>query len=402
MSNLVRQHVIDPEICIRCETCAEMCQQGAINYDGVNVVVDFNICNQSMDCIAPCPTGAIDNWRMVEQPYTVAEQYGWEELPENVEGESRDSGAEALEDEISAMLKTAHAGAGGETIRPQTASQPCVNLYRRANPVIAEVQGNIRITDPSTESDVRHIVLDLGAHALPILEGQSLGVIPPGQDEHGRKHFIRLYSVCSPRDGERPNHNNIAFTVKRVAERRNGEVFKGIASNYVCDLKKGEKVELTGPYGNTFLMPDHPEANIIMVCTGTGSAPFRAMTERRRRTMPNAPGKLLLFFGARTPDELPYFGPLMKLPEHLIHRELVFSREPEKPKEYVQDRMFKCAHRVAELLQGNQTYIYICGLKGMEQGVEDALNKICAEHNLGWPKLRDAMRTEGRLHIETY
>lgn len=402
MSNLVRQHVIDPEICIRCETCAEMCQQGAISYDGVNVVVDFNICNQSMDCIAPCPTGAIDNWRMVERPYTVEEQYGWEELPENVEGQTDGAGAEALEDEISAMLTTAHAGVGGETRRPQTSSQPCVNLYSRAKPVVAEVQGNLRITDSSADSDVRHIVLDLGANALPVLEGQSLGVIPPGQDEHGRKHVIRLYSVCSPRDGERPNHNNIAFTVKRVVENRNGEVFEGVGSNYVCDLKRGDKVELTGPYGSTFLMPDNPEANIIMVCTGTGSAPFRAMTERRRRTMPNAPGKLLLFFGARTPGELPYFGPLMKLPESLIHRELVFSRDPGQPKEYVQDRMVKCADRVALLLQSDHTYIYICGLKGMEQGVEDALDRICTQHGMDWSNIREAMRIEGRLHIETY
>ena len=41
------------------------------------------------------------------------------------------------------------------------------------------------------------------------------------------------------------------------------------------------------------------------------------MTEWRRRTQPNAPGKLMLFFGARRPEELPYFGPLQKVPESL-------------------------------------------------------------------------------------
>lgn len=403
MPNLVRQHLIDPEICIRCETCAEMCQQDAISYDGVNVVVDYSVCTYSMDCIAPCPTGAIDSWVMVESPYSVAEQFGWDELPAGSAGDKEDVEiAEAVDNEVSDMLKAAHAGLGGETRRPGTSSQPCVNLYSRSAPVVAQVQGNFRITDPAAGSDVRHIILDLGTNALPVLEGQSLGVVPPGQDARGRKHHMRLYSLCSPRDGERPNHNNIAFTVKRVVEQRDGVTFKGVASNYMCDLKKGDKVELTGPYGSTFLMPNNLEANIMMICTGTGSAPFRAMTERRRRTTPGAPGELILFFGARTPGELPYFGPLTKLPDSLIRRELVFSREPGKPKEYVQDRIRKCADRVAALLTKDQTYIYICGLKGMEQGVEDAFAAVCSEHGLDWAQIRSTMRAEGRLHIETY
>ena len=402
MPNLVRQHLIDPEICIRCETCAEMCTQDAISYDGVNVVVDFKKCTYSMDCIAPCPTGAIDNWVMVEKPYLLEQQFDWDELPANVGAEPVDDEAEAMEDEVSKMLEVAHAGAGGVSRRPVTSSQPRVNLYTRASPVVAEVQGNYRITGADAESDVRHIILDLGSNALPVLEGQSLGVVPPGADGKGRKHHMRLYSVCSPRDGERPNHNNIAFTVKRVVEQRDDGVFRGIASNYMCDLRRGDRIELTGPYGNTFLMPDNPEANIIMVCTGTGSAPFRAMTERRRRTMPNAPGKLLLFFGARTPRELPYFGPLMKLPDSLIQRELVFSREPGKPKEYVQDRIHKCSDQVATLLESGQTHIYVCGLKGMEEGVETALKDVCSGHGLDWRALRNVMRDEGRLHVETY
>ena len=190
---LVRQHLIDPEICIRCETCAEMCQQDAISYDGVNVVVDYSICNYSMDCIAPCPTGAIDSWVMVENPCSVEDQFGWEEFPAASAGENGHAEiAEAVEEEVSDMLKAAHAGAGGETRRPGTSSQPCVNLYSRSAPVVAQVQGNFRITDPGAGSDERHIILDLGVSALPVLEGQSLGVVPPGQNARGRKHHMRL------------------------------------------------------------------------------------------------------------------------------------------------------------------------------------------------------------------
>ncbi len=173
-------------------------------------------------------------------------------------------------------------------------------------------------------------------------------------------------------------------------------------SNYVCDLGKGDEVLVTGPFGNTFLMPNEPEANIIMVCTGTGSAPFRAMTERRRRHQPDGPGRLLLFFGARTPGELPYFGPLQKLPDTLIEKELVFSRLPDRPREYVQDRLREKAETVASLLRQDTTYVFICGLKGMEQGVAEAFEAICADHGLDWNTLLPELRSSGRYHVETY
>ncbi len=48
-------------------------------------------------------------------------------------------------------------------------------------------------------------------------------------------------------------------------------------------------------------------------------------------------GKLMLFFGARTQQELPYFGPLQNLPKDFIDINFAFSREPGQPERYVQD-----------------------------------------------------------------
>jgi benzoyl-CoA 2,3-dioxygenase component A len=139
----------------------------------------------------------------------------------------------------------------------------------------------------------------------------------------------------------------------------------------------------------------------MMICTGTGAAPFRGMTERRRRLAANGKGKMMLFFGARTPAELPYFGPLQKVPAGLLEQELVFSRSGDE-KEYVQDRMLKRADDVAALLADSNTYIYICGLKGMEEGVEASFNQICADKGLDWSELRAELKSQGRYHIETY
>ena len=177
---------------------------------------------------------------------------------------------------------------------------------------------------------------------------------------------------------------------------------RGVASNYVCDLKRGDIVLVAGPFGTTFLKPDDPSADIVMICTGTGSAPFRGFTERRRRAMPNATGKLYLFFGARGPHELPYFGPLQRVPKTLLDQELVFSRLPDRPKEYVQDRMRSRAADLAALMRRDTTHVYVCGLRGMEAGVEASFHDICAQHGLDWSSVRARMRDEGRYHVETY
>ena len=310
---------------------------------------------------------------------------------------------DALDDEAAALIADAHKGAGGRAVAPASASKPRVNLFNRANPANARVTGNIRVTRADTGSDVHHIILDFGAVAFPVLEGQSIGIVPPGTDANGRPHAMRLYSICSARDGERPNTNNLALTVKRVAEpREDGTVFRGVASNFLCDLPLGAEVPVVGPFGATFLMPDDPDADILMLCTGTGAAPFRGFTERRRRLAGGGRGRLHLFFGARTPQELPYFGPLQKVPAAVLDQQLCFSRRPDMPKEYVQDRLRARGAEVAALLARPTTHVYVCGLRGLETGVEEAFAAIGRDHGVDWPALCTAMRDGGRYHVETY
>lgn len=398
MNQPLKQHLIDPEICIRCYTCEMTCPVGAIEHDDNNVVVNADACNFCMDCIPVCPTGSIDEWRVVNTPYTLEEQYEFDELPEQGEVEHPDaSGTEAGDaevDPVAALLAEAHKGAGGKAKAPATASKPAINLHNLAHPVEAVVQGNYRLTAEGSDADVRHIILDFQGKPFPVLEGQSLGIIAPGKDADGNAHLPRLYSVSSPRDGERPGYHNVSLTVKREEG--------GLCSNYVCDLEVGAKVNITGPFGATFLLPSDPDARLLMICTGTGSAPMRAFTMARQRTVGTKPGGMMMFFGARTPDSLPYFGPLKKMPDELLHKHLVFSRMPGAEKEYVQDRMRAEEDAVAEYLKDPKTHIYICGLKGMEEGVEKAFTNIAESIGEQWLNLRDAMREDGRYHVETY
>ncbi|MBX2885988.1 MAG: benzoyl-CoA 2,3-epoxidase subunit BoxA [Granulosicoccus sp.] len=399
MTTPVKQHLIDPEICIRCYTCENTCPIQAIEHDDNNVVVDAEKCNFCMDCISVCPTGSIDEWRVVNVPYSLEQQYDWDELPEQEELQSNDSAAnndsvELENDPIALLLAEAHKGAGGKAIAPSSASSPTVNLYNLGNAIKATVQGNFKLTADSADSDVRHIILDFKGKPFPVLEGQSVGILAPGTDAEGNTHLPRLYSVSSPRDGERAGYNNVSLTVKREEG--------GMCSNYLCDLAVGDEVSVTGPFGSTFLLPNDPETKLLMVCTGTGSAPMRAFTMARQRTVGGKPGGMVMYFGARTPESLPYFGPLKKVPESLLEQHLCYSRLPGQDKVYVQDRMLQDKEKLASMLGDSSTHIFICGLKEMEQGVEQALSEIAAHSGLDWNQLRDSMREQGRYHLETY
>ena len=434
---VIQQHLIDPEVCIRCNTCEETCPVDAITHDSRNYVVNADICNACNACISPCPTGSIDHWRTVvkAQAYTLEEQLGWDELPAGkplpahaVVGDAASTAAVAgagatlgavagAADGAAEALQINAATSPSSTTAPWSAAHPYLHLYSLKKPVSATVAGNFRLTSPAVDNDVRHIVLDLGAQFFPLLEGQSVGILPPGVDANGKPHYLRMYSAASARTGEREGYNNLSLTVKRVTQDHDGQPTRGVASNFLCDLQRGDTVQLTGPFGSSFLMPNHPGSNLLMVCTGTGSAPMRAMTEHRRRLKEAeklhkseagksesgkaSGGKLMLFFGARTPEELPYFGPLTKLPPELMDTTLAFSRVPGQPRAYVQDRIRERARDVAELLRGD-TCVYLCGLKGMETGVLEALQEACTLAGMHWPAVHQRMVEEGRFHVETY
>jgi benzoyl-CoA 2,3-dioxygenase component A len=401
---LIRQHLIDPEVCIRCNTCEDTCPIDAITHDDRNYVVDPDICNGCGACVPPCPTGSIDNWRTLPKAaaYSVAEQFTWDELPVQQAVPAEGMVAELPLQEAPAQQNAALSAAS--VTPPWSAAHPYLNLYDIRKPVTATVAGNHGLTDADADSDIRHIVLDFGTQFFPVLEGQSIGIIPPGTDASGKPHYLRMYSVASPRDGERPGYNNLSLTVKRVVADHEGQPVKGVASNYLCDLQKGDTVQVTGPFGAHYLMPNHPGSNLLMICTGTGAAPMRAMTEYRRRLMvagKPVDGKLMLFFGARRPAELPYFGPLLNLPPSFIDMHLAFSRVDGEPKTYVQDRLRDAGPAVVELLKGD-TYLYVCGLKGMEAGVMEALRDVCITAGMDWAALHARMVAEGRFHVETY
>ncbi len=110
----------------------------------------------------------------------------------------------------------------------------------------------------------------------------------------------------------------------------------------------------------------------------------------------------MLFFGARAPEELPYFGPLHEVAARLHrHQSRVLARAGQ-PKQYVQDLIRIRGDDVVRLLPDDDCYVYVCGLEGMEEGVHEAFRDVCRTRGLDWDTLLPTLREKGRFHLETY
>jgi ferredoxin--NADP+ reductase len=290
-------------------------------------------------------------------------------------------------------------------LRPSREEIP-LNLYRVSAPGIARVVANVRLTPPGHD-DVRHITLDLSGLNYRYLEGQSLGVLPAGVDDRGRPNKLRLYSIASTRLGDDGHGTSASLCVKRVVftENVSHHIHRGIASNYLCDLKPGEEVAITGPAGKMLLLPDDPASNLVLVATGTGIAPFRAFLRRIYLELPEWTGAVYLFFGVRTEAECLYraeFEAFRNRPGYRLV--FAFSREQSTAdgrRLYVQHRMAERIGELRDLFIQDNTYLYICGLKGLEEGIET----VCADqarHDGASLDSFQTLRKAGRILIETY
>ncbi len=288
-----------------------------------------------------------------------------------------------------------------------------VNLYRPNAPFVGRCLTNDKIIGEDAIGDVRHLTFDLSGSNLRYLEGQSIGVIPPGQDKNGKPQKLRLYSIASTRHGDHSDDKTVSLCVRLLEYKHpeTSETVYGVCSKYLCEIEPGAEVKLTGPVGTNFLLPDDPNATVIMIATGTGIAPFRAFLWRMfKETHEDYQFKGLawLIFGIATTPNILYKQELEELQQqHGDHVRLSYaiSREQKNAqggKMYIQDRIAEQASELWQLLQKDNTYVYICGLKGMEDGIDQALTSVAAQEDVNWAEYQKTLKKADRWHVETY
>jgi ferredoxin--NADP+ reductase len=202
--------------------------------------------------------------------------------------------------------------------------------------------------------------------------------------------------------------------VRQLEYEKDGETIYGVCSTFLCDIKPGAKVKITGPVGKEMLLPDDEEANVIMLATGTGIAPMRTYLRRmfeaneREANGWHFRGKAWLFMGAPKTANLLYDDDFNRYqaeyPDNFRYTKAI-SREQQNTKGgrmYIQDRVLEHADEIFTMIEDPKTHVYMCGLRGMEPGIDEAMSAAAAAKGLDWSELRPQLKKAERWHVETY
>ncbi|KAH1082006.1 hypothetical protein J1N35_021767 [Gossypium stocksii] len=333
-----------------------------------------------------------------------------------------------------------------------------VNKFRPINPYIGRCLLNTKITGDDAPGETWHMVFSTEGE-VPYREGQSIGVIPDGVDKNGKPHKLRLYSIASSALGDFGDsktvsllfyyhiiihihflscwiyrlgfelsqstshlismfciHLNVFLQVSLCVKRlvytnEKGELVKGVCSNFLCDLKPGAEVKITGPVGKEMLMPKDPNATIIMLATGTGIAPFRSFLWKmffEKHDDYKFNGLAWLFLGVPTSSSLLYKEEFEKMKEknpENFRLDFAVSREQTNEKGekmYIQTRMAEYAKELWELLKKDNTFVYMCGLRGMEKGIDDIMVSLAAADGIDWAEYKKQLKKAEQWNVEVY
>ncbi|XP_058777773.1 ferredoxin--NADP reductase, leaf isozyme, chloroplastic [Vicia villosa] len=286
-----------------------------------------------------------------------------------------------------------------------------VNKFKPKEPYVGRVLLNTKITGDDAPGETWHMVFSTEGE-VPYREGQSIGIVPDGIDKNGKPHKLRLYSIASSAIGDFGDSKTVSLCVKRLVYTNDaGEVVKGVCSNFLCDLRPGSEVKITGPVGKEMLMPKDPNATVIMLGTGTGIAPFRSFLwkmffEKHEDYQFN--GLAWLFLGVPTSSSLLYKEEFEKMKEKApenFRLDFAVSREQvndKGEKMYIQTRMAQYAEELWELLKKDNTFVYMCGLKGMEKGIDDIMVSLAAKDGIDWIEYKRTLKKAEQWNVEVY
>lgn len=200
---------------------------------------------------------------------------------------------------------------------------------------------------------------------LDLLEKYSSIILPI-------HHFLEMLPVLKPRlysisSSPLNDSGRLSITYGVINEKSwsGNENFEGVASNYLSELVTGSKINFTiQKSSNAFHLPHDLNRPIIMICAGTGIAPFRGFIQERsilNKKKLNV-GVMHLFFGCRHPEiDYLYQEELIEWQNQgVVSIHTAFSRVNNDEIIYVQHRLWDERVLVWDMLEKNAK-IYVCG-----------------------------------------
>lgn len=275
--------------------------------------------------------------------------------------------------------------------------------YDTGTRFLAAVLSSERITGEDAEAEVRELVLEVDRPEFHYQVGQSMAVIAPGDPRLGRHEHIRLYTLSDLPERLGGGKQRIKLCVRRChyIDDYSGEVFPGIASNYLCDRTPGDTVTMAGPFGIPFQIPEEPDATLVLIGTGTGIAPFRAFVKHIYREHVEFRGRVWLFYGARTGVEALYMNDKRQdftqyYDEETFRAFQAFSPRPSWVDPIAWDEAIgDKAQELWLLLAEPSTYVYVAGLVKMRAQLDETFTRI-AGSAAKWERRKAELVAGGR------
>ncbi len=260
-----------------------------------------------------------------------------------------------------------------------------------------------RRLSPEDTDEVCAIDLFIDEPAFRFQEGQSIGVLVESPQSPGNRPHHRHYSIASARPDVNQGAVSIQLIVRRCfyVDEFSGEQYPGIASNYLCDTRPGDRITITGPYKSVFNMPADKDSNLLMIGTGTGIAPVRAFMQRIYASEKDWMGKVRLFFGDKSGLDLSYMNDVDKDLAN-YYTEETFKAYQSISKRYVmsadealEQTMEDHAAEAWEMLQDPKTHVYVAGSRRNSE----LLDKIFAGYAGSadkWNEMKEKLQEEHR------
>uniref|UniRef100_A0A8C2I061 Nitric oxide synthase n=1 Tax=Cyprinus carpio TaxID=7962 RepID=A0A8C2I061_CYPCA len=224
---------------------------------------------------------------------------------------------------------------------------------------------------------------------LPLLQARYYSISSSPDLHPGEIHLTVAVVSYRPRDGEGPIHH-------------------GVCSSWLNSLEEGDTVPCFVRGAPTFRMPKDSQVPCILIGPGTGIAPFRSFWQQRLYDIENK-GRLLacpmiLVFGCRQSqiDHI-YKEETIQAKNKEVFKELytAYSREPGKPKKYVQDVLREqLSETVYKYLREEGGHIYVCGDVTMAGDVLKTVQQIFKLH--GNMSLEDAGFYISKLRVRSH
>jgi len=272
----------------------------------------------------------------------------------------------------------------------------------------AFIKDSRRVT-PEASDEVRQIVLRIDAPAFYFLEGQNIGVLTPGPHPFGNKTHHRYYTIANANKSADGEAVEIELLVRRCfyIDEVSGEEYPGEASNYLCNAKPGDVISITGPHRSPFRIPQDKTANLLMLGTGTGIAPFRAFLRRVYQEQSQWNGKVRLFYGARTGADMLYMNDI----NHDLsnyYDQATFQAIQSLSKGLLKDEgdalqngVESHASEIWALLQDPKTHVYLAGMKKIAAAFDASMASM-AGSDTQWQDFKQTLIDDKRWSELTY